>query len=356
MNILLTSDWQLSANPRDKYRLDFLPWLLERVRSRIIDDLYILGDLTEEKDGHPGWLVNTIVGCLSEIAKETTITIIPGNHDGMNPKEPFFQFLNSIPKCSIFLSPHYLGDKLFLPFTKNPAKEWESSLSRKPRLIFAHQEFKGAKLTGKKTSEANTPVPNNPFLILSGHIHTPHEFNLGKGKIVYVGSPYPVDFGDDFMGGIIHLDLNNKFPEKSEYERVPYKQAPKRSVIHLDHKMLGKPPSSLKLWSFLKKGDQIKIKANLNPESLNSKWPEFKKEILEKCSSLGIEVLGMETIVENIIDTQGDEEKEKLGQGTPLEILEKYCMAENIDPDSELGGMGKEIVKEVPVPEAEDEE
>src|SRR5271170_2700183 len=98
MRRLITSDWQLDANPRDRYRLDFvlktLPELIDKYK---VDQLLVLGDLTEAKDCHPASLVNEIVQALMEINKKCQLIILEGNHDYLQKDTPFFEFIKYFP-------------------------------------------------------------------------------------------------------------------------------------------------------------------------------------------------------------------------------------------------------------------
>jgi DNA repair exonuclease SbcCD nuclease subunit len=46
-------------------------------------------------------------------------------------------------------------------------------------------------------------------LVISGHFHTRQEREYSTGKIVYLGSPYHMDFGDSGPRGFTILDIEN---------------------------------------------------------------------------------------------------------------------------------------------------
>lgn len=366
MSIFLTSDWQLSPNPRDAYRLKFLPWLVEQVREENLKgeqvSVWILGDLTEQKDGHPGWLVNHIVKHLVRIAEYANIEIIPGNHDGPNMQNIFFEFAGLLRNATFHRGSKNNGRGiLWLPYTQDAGKDWISDLFADVHLILAHQEFKGAVLNSKKVSSATTPVPDHPYLLFSGHIHTPQVLNIGQGRVVYVGSPYPVDFGDDFKGGVISLKLNPRDLTKSEFKRIPYPGAPKRVVVLFSprdievgaHRAL----RSYIMGNGLGIGDQVKFRVTLTPELLNGVWPEFRTELMDECSNKGVEVFGLDATLET---TSGGKEeyleRESFGSGTAEDIFARYLEREGIDIQTELAQLGLSIVRQVPTPELVEEE
>ena len=82
MRRLVTSDIQLSKNPRDYYRMVFFKeTLLDLIDKHKPGQLIIAGDLTEEKDQHPAPLVNEVVSIFCALSKKCEIIVLEGNHD-----------------------------------------------------------------------------------------------------------------------------------------------------------------------------------------------------------------------------------------------------------------------------------
>ena len=82
-----------AENPRDAYRGQFQKWLRDYVTAHNeIDDVYILGDLTEASDRHSAWLVNQVVDNIHALSRLCSVTIICGNHDRADADQPFFEF------------------------------------------------------------------------------------------------------------------------------------------------------------------------------------------------------------------------------------------------------------------------
>src|SRR5882724_7118261 len=94
MKWLLTSDLHLSDKPRDAYRFGLFPWLAKQQKAHNVDAIFILGDLTENKDRHSAKLVNQTIESL--LTLRPPVYILRGNHDGIDPGSPFFKFVNSI--------------------------------------------------------------------------------------------------------------------------------------------------------------------------------------------------------------------------------------------------------------------
>src|SRR5262245_8954498 len=127
MSILITSDWHLSDNPRDEYRwkvFDEIGGLIDRHEVMM---LYILGDLTEQKDYHSARLTNRLVDSFMQL--ELPITVLRGNHDGQTIDNPFFKFLRELPHVQWIQEPVVEPSSyLFLPYSSDPVREWKTLL------------------------------------------------------------------------------------------------------------------------------------------------------------------------------------------------------------------------------------
>ena len=90
---LLTSDIHHTSRAADAYRWDLWPWAREQITKNRLKALFILGDLTDNKDAHPAELVNRLVDEIQQTAKLCPIYILKGNHDFIDPTTPFFKFI-----------------------------------------------------------------------------------------------------------------------------------------------------------------------------------------------------------------------------------------------------------------------
>ena len=93
MPTLLTADWHLSDQSKERYRFKALEFLLDLVADRHVERFIILGDLTHNKNYHSDTLVNDVVGYLHEFAKLCPVYILQGNHDYISADNAFFQFV-----------------------------------------------------------------------------------------------------------------------------------------------------------------------------------------------------------------------------------------------------------------------
>jgi DNA repair exonuclease SbcCD nuclease subunit len=204
MTILVTSDLHLSHNPRDAYRWAIFPYLRKVIEEHKVDELFILGDLTEAKDRHPAALVNRIVDELTKL-NMVDMTILRGNHDGQTPDDPYFHFIRHIPYINWIQKPLKLENYLFLPYTPTPEKDWKGISYAGVSTIFCHQHFTGARADASQLVIPGGVAPDllpAKVRILAGDIHHPQQL----GSIIYVGAPYTIDWGDDYNGRVLLLD------------------------------------------------------------------------------------------------------------------------------------------------------
>lgn len=203
MTTLILADPHFSANPRDAYRLEFLHKRLpEMLLTYKVTQTYILGDVCEAKDEHSAYLVNQVVDGIAKIHFHAPVTMLMGNHDYLQQGEPFFRFMRNVPGLRYISKPVLRKHgHMFLPFTRDPKKDWASLSPEGVERIFTHMTFEGAtggfghKLEGPKLSL----LPDVP--IISGDVHVPQKID----NLTYVGAPYTVDFGDDYIGRVLLL-------------------------------------------------------------------------------------------------------------------------------------------------------
>jgi predicted phosphodiesterase len=203
---LVTSDWHISNNPRDAYRLKFLHEILPAlVKKHKVRRILNLGDITEQKDEHPAELVNVVVDGLERLSRLAEIIYVMGNHDLLQEGHPFFRFVRHLGVRYI-TKPTLVGRYLFLPFTRRPEQAW-AELPRAD-MIFTHVAFKGATTDSGYELDGIDPTLLPDVPIISGDIHAQQTFD----NITYVGAPYSVDFGDRTDGRILLLDsdMNSK--------------------------------------------------------------------------------------------------------------------------------------------------
>lgn len=113
--------------------------------------------------------------------------------------------------------------------------------------IFAHQEFRGAKMGAILSEIGDIWLPKYPF-ILSGHIHEYDELQM---NLIYSGTAYYTNWGETHSKSISLLTFqNDMFELDRKHERIDMK-LPRKQLIHVNATDISEydPP----------KGDQMKI-------------------------------------------------------------------------------------------------
>jgi hypothetical protein len=208
VKVLVTADLHLSANPRDAYRFKFMDRIPRLIEKYEVGMLLVLGDLTEMKDYHGSELVNKIAGYFKSYADMIPVVISRGNHDGTDPNNPFYQFLQHIKGITWINNPtedlgEGIGPAMYLPHTSNYKKDWANINFDKYRWVFAHNTFKGAQ-GGFGHILDGIPIDVFPAdaRVISGDIHVPQKI----GPVRYVGAPYRIDFGDQYQPRVLLLE------------------------------------------------------------------------------------------------------------------------------------------------------
>lgn len=325
---LLVSDLHLDESPSCEYRWGLWPWLSQQIRDERVRTLIICGDLTDKKDRHPSDLVNRIVRALRDLKRdhpELTIYIIPGNHDWLKDGEEFFRFLNVIPGVHFFTAPTEddAGKgplALFLPFSKTPAADWKGLDFQHYDYLFMHQTVKGAIASNGEAMEGEDLVDlRSAGKVYSGDIHVPQIVNTQWGKVEYIGSPYHVHFGDDFVPRAVLLekggnavDLHYKSPK-----RVMVKA---KSLDELTHHLL-----------FTRPADQVKVSIQLT-EGEKHEWSRIRREASDMLTAGGLDVHGLS--LEIIKSERRIHNEVKRASASPEQAVLRFVEAESLTPDA----------------------
>ena len=136
------------------------------------------------------------------------------------------------------------------------------------------------------------------------------------GNVTYVGSPYPIYFGDNFIPRVI-MDNDGELSDL-------YYPCVKRAHIRINH------PEELLNQELLAK-DQLKVTLHLHPSEIH-KWPEFKKEIKKICVDSDFVLCGVEMKKINSIVKEGiNKEAETIVTETKEEILNRFISKEKLN-------------------------
>ena len=345
--ILITSDLHFTAKPDDEYRFGLFEWIREEiVREHEIDDIYILGDITDAKDRHPAELVLRVVEEFMKLDRsiEGELCILQGNHDFYTRENlGFFRFMLALQgSIKWFDEPTSFGGGEdgplieLVPFIRDPEKQEEAIIHRPEltlrdhpdRYLFLHHTFNnalasnGQKMRGGMSSKH--PCLEQYNRVISGDIHVPQTL----GYVTYVGSPYTIRFNDAFDPRLIVLDT-----ETDEMYDVHY-PCIKRHCVEVGS--AGELNTSL-----VRKGDQVKVKLNV-PRSSILDIPDMKREVVMEMDKIGAHLFGIETIVEKAQRHDPEAETSK-AQDIPS-VIRRYGKKENFS--QELIEVGVQLANE----------
>ncbi len=326
MSVLITSDLHFAENPRDHYRFRLFPFLKKQIKEHKVKQLLILGDLTETKDRHSAWLVNTISDGISDLSKLCRVLIMRGNHDAVVPSFPFFKFVGMMDNIVWINSPtelevQGLGSCCFLPHTTDYKTEWKDFDFASYDWTFAHASFAGAVSESGFTLKG-IPVDYFPkgSRVISGDIHKPQKI----GCVTYVGSPYTVDFGDEFDPRLLLI-------EKGKLKSIPYVGPQKRLlVIHNDE-----IPDAKSLT--IRKGDILKIRVLLSKD-LYAEWAKIQSRIREWAEKQGYNLYVVQPVIESVFRMKS-EKKRKAESKSDKQLLQEYVKSRAIDEKTVKTGL-----------------
>ncbi len=329
MTWLISSDLHLSDRPKDQYRFALFDWLAKQQQKHNVSATFLLGDLTDRKDNHSSALVNRVIDELLKL--RPPVYILRGNHDGIDPSNPFFRFLQTIEGLDFVVEPTVLGRGPAQGVALIPHQADQATLDRacgivghKMPGVMMHQLIDGALAeTGTRLSGLRCPLveARQPLTWLSGDVHTPQTLNCG---LTYVGAPYHVRFGDNYEPRVLligNTETDLHFP------------CLKKWVIRVG--AMG--------WintTFLRKGDHVKIIVTLSPEEV-VEWAAIKRRILDTCREMEVQVFACD------LEVAGHEPGRKAMEGmvrskTPNEIFNAFCRSEDVADN--IRQVGEEFV------------
>jgi DNA repair exonuclease SbcCD ATPase subunit len=313
----MMTDLHLTDNPADEYRWDCFDAVVQE-RPEL---LFILGDLGDKKDRHSSKLVNRLVPQLKLLVKRgCEIYILMGNHDAATPGSvPFWSFLNEIPMVHFITSPTACGEIVLLPWTADPAEDWNLIDFNLYKCAMMHETVSGVDIGGGRTLTKTDPFRFPPHLIVySGDIHIPQDV----GQVRYVGTPHPVKYGDSHHNRLLKL--------RDDYSSTEIRLSPpqKRVIVLSDTMEL----NHLNVM----RGDQVKIRFTI-PASRIEQWPVEQEAIRQWAQHRGIEIGKIEVTVETGPKSESDPATGWLF-ADPVETLIAYCNEEGIDENHLVAG------------------
>jgi len=176
------------------------------------------------------------VNFLERLADLAPLILLVGNHDRLNnsdfcsDRSPFLGFRHH-PRITLVDLPVWKGDFIYVPYVPN-GRFLEalnmigydpSNASKHPKCIFAHQEFRGAKMGAIESKDGDFWDSSWPQVI-SGHIHDHQIIN----NVYYVGTPVQHNYGESANKAVLWYDSIG-----DELERIPLTSVPLKRIVHL---------------------------------------------------------------------------------------------------------------------------
>jgi len=207
-------------------------WFISEIKTRDLDQIYFLGDYFHSRSEIS---VNTLHFASNMISKfkNFEMKMLVGNHCS------FYKDRSDVNSLSIFKGHSNIEivdkPKNFYINGKNIfMAPWGCSMDdiSDCDVLMGHFEIETFKMNAFKFCEHGFSATNllkKSSLVFSGHFHLRDERSYKNGKIIYVGNPFEMDFGDsgDAKGFYI-LNLDDM-----SYEFIENKVTPKHKKIKI---------------------------------------------------------------------------------------------------------------------------
>lgn len=183
-----------------KISYNWAEWFTENLRKENIKDIVFCGDFFHNRSEIT---VNTLyhAGELLNLFQDFNIHMLAGNHDSFyknNCSVNSIKIFEGRPNITIYDKPTLIqlgGQECFFA-------PWGTDIEQIEQcdILFGHFEIESFKMNTYKMCEEGIKSENlfkKAPLIISGHFHLREERKYDKGTILYVGSPFELDFGDE---------------------------------------------------------------------------------------------------------------------------------------------------------------
>jgi DNA repair exonuclease SbcCD nuclease subunit len=324
---LLIADLHLTDKPSDAYRWETLIRLPTVVSDpRQVRRILVLGDITENKDKHSELLVNDMVELFSlwqssfPLAK---IIILSGNHCGITSDRAFFRFLSSIKGIEYVTVPTKIGEELFLPHTRDSDSwnEFRPFTRYKYQTVYMHQTVRGATAANSQTLEGmdSSIFEDVTLPVFSGDVHTKQTVDE---HIHYIGSPYPIDFGDADGGYCIVRDNRGRY----EYVQMPCPIKKRR--LRVNHTSFIEDIDEQE--DFAYSDSQFVIVVNITQSELVN-WSSIKKSIQQHIESKGCHCVRVQADVIKNKNSTIDRRRRSPLAISPSEVVRRFAEQNQLD-------------------------
>lgn len=226
--IAVVSDLHLGVHQNSEKWLNeslkFASWFRDDLLDKNIKDIIIPGDFFHDRTDI-NLLTMHYAAKILDTWKDFRIWMIPGNHDC------FYKDNSTISSVSILRE--HRGVSLFDQVATVPFDQcnivfvpWGTPIDKIPSgdVIIGHFELNGFKMNSFKVCEGGDNIEglsDKAPLVLTGHFHMRQERRSKKGLILYVGTPYEMDYSDMNVDKGYHiLELDSLSIEFVQYEKT----------------------------------------------------------------------------------------------------------------------------------------
>lgn len=193
--------------------LQWTDWFVKELKEKNVEDIFFLGDFFHSRSEISVNTIHASADLLSRFS-DFTIHMIVGNHDSYYKQKSdvnSLSILSGYPNIKVYdkVTLLTIGDK------KITLCPWgfDYNSIEKSDILLGHFEIESFKMNAHKLCEVGVKPKDllkKSKLIFSGHFHLHEEREYDNGKIIYVGSPFQLDFGErDTKKGYYLIDMND---------------------------------------------------------------------------------------------------------------------------------------------------
>lgn len=356
--VLLFSDFHWGKGRDSSIKLKsndrYIDWLLIEAKKKNIKSIIFMGDWFDSRSSISVKTYNHSFQALQKISKAgITIYLFVGNHDAyfkdtieVNSLKPLNEIENVIvvdkPEEVTFTKSGVTGG--FMPWD---GFNYEELKDKNWDVMFGHFEFMGAAFHASGSLTCSHGYNGNEMtkvapLVFSGHFHARKEYNYKHGKVVTVGCPLELDWGDyGNSKGYYILDT-----ETLEYEFTENTVSPRHYKLLWSEIKSGKEKyklvknnyvklivdSEYKFEEVMKEITQINLKGPLKPCDTefthNQKFDIFSSDDADDISRIPVHRSKMDYI-ELFVDKTEHTVERGLDKGRVVDILKQYYASHN---------------------------
>jgi DNA repair exonuclease SbcCD nuclease subunit len=212
--------------------LSWCDWFVEELHSKKITDIFFLGDFFHYRSDISVSTLHVAAQILKKLEPFNMVFIV-GNHDSYYKDRSDVNSLSILDgRKNLTIVDQPLQTTLFgKDITFIP---WGAKVDdlKRADILFGHLEIASFKMNSFKTCDHGEDTNNllsKADLIMTGHFHLRDERKYANGRIVYVGNPFEMDFGDTgSTKGYYILDIPNM-----SYDFVENTLSPRHKKVSL---------------------------------------------------------------------------------------------------------------------------